>query len=331
MTQLAGGRAGPEGAGPEGMRRVRRGKRGPGDGGTHHPLHLRLLGRQPLGILFSAPYLVFVLAVMAYPLGYAVYMSFHDFFFTAPGVSVPKPFVGFANYAAVLSDPAVGRAFFNIVVFLVINVPLTVVLSLVLANALNRVTHARAFFRVSYYIPYVTASVAVVGVWLFLFQQNGLINSLLGSLAPSPSWLVNSWLAMPIVAVYVTWKQLGFFILLYLAALQNIPEELYESASVDGASKWDQFWAVTVPGVRPASVLVTLLATITGANLFTEPYLLTGGGGPDGASTSPVFLMYQKGILQGNPDTAAAIGVILVIGVLIIALVQRRLVGGGED
>lgn len=289
-----------------------------------------ILGRQPLGLLFSAPYVIFVLAVLAYPLGYAVYISFHDFFFTAPGVPVDRPFVGLENYVTVLSDPAVQRSFANIGVFMAINVPLTVGLSLVLANALNRVTRLKTFFRVSYYVPYVTASVAVVGVWLFLFQQNGLVNSLLGPLAPQPSWLVNSWLAMPTVALYVTWKQLGFFILLYLAALQNIPDELYESASVDGANKWSQFWNVTVPGVRSASVLVTLLATITGANLFTEPYLLTGGGGPDGASTSPVFLMYQKGILQGNPDVAAALGVVLVIGVLLIALIQKRLVGGKE-
>lgn len=289
------------------------------------------LGAQPLGLLFSAPYVIYIFAVLAFPLGYAVYISLHDFFFTAPHVTVDRPFVGLDNYVTVLTDPAVLRSFANIGVFLVINVPLTVVLSLVLANALNRVTKLKTFFRVSYYVPYVTASVAVVGVWLFLFQQNGLVNAVLGPLAPNPSWLVNSWLAMPTVALYVTWKQLGFFILLYLAALQNIPDELYESASVDGGNKWVQFWNITVPGVRPATLLVTLLATITGANLFTEPYLLTGGGGPDGASTSPVFLMYQKGILQGNPDVAAALGVVLVLGVLLIALIQRRLVGGEED
>lgn len=289
------------------------------------------LGRQPLGLLFSAPYIIYVLGVLAFPLCYAVYISFHDYFFTAPKVKVDRPFVGLENYITVLTDPAVQRSFANIGIFLIINVPLTVGLSLVLANALNRVTKLKTFFRVSYYVPYVTASVAVVGVWLFLFQQNGLVNSLLGPLAPNPSWLVNSWLAMPTVALFVTWKQLGFFILLYLAALQNIPEELYESASVDGGNKWVQFWNITVPGVRSASVLVTLLATITGANLFTEPYLLTGGGGPDGASTSPVFLMYQMGILQGNPDLAAALGVVLVIGVLLIALIQKRLVGGKED
>ena len=135
---------------------------------------------------------------------------------------------------------------------------------------------------------------------------------------------------MPTIAFFITWKQLGFYILLYLAALQNVGEELYESAAVDGASRWQAFWNVTVPGVRPATVLVLLLATITGANLFTEPYLLTGGGGPNGASSSPVLIMYQQGIQQGKPGYAAAIGVVLVIGTLIIAVPQNRLRGGRD-
>ena len=284
-----------------------------------------MLGRQPIGLLLSAPYAAFIALVFAYPLGLAVWISFHRYFFTAPGVSVPRPFVGLDNYKAVLSDPAVRQSFLNILVFLVINVPLTVALALLLATALNAAIPFRTFFRISYYVPYVTASVAVVGVWLFLFSSDGLVNHALGRLAPSPSWLINEHLAMPSIAIYVTWKQLGFFILLYLAALQNVPKELYEAAAVDGASTWRSFLSVTVPGVRPATTLVTLLAIITGANLFTEPYLLTNGGGPNGKSASPVLLMYQRGIEQGHPDVAAAIGVLLVIGVLLIAGLQRLL------
>ncbi len=284
-----------------------------------------VLGRHPVGILLAAPYAVFLALVFAWPLVLAVWISFHDYFFSAPGAQVERPFVGLDNYRSVLSDPAVRESFVNVGVFLVINVPLTVVLSLVLATALNGAIRGRAFLRVSYYVPYVAASVALVAVWLFLFSQGGMVNELLGPLAPEPSWLVNSTLAMPVIALFVTWKQLGFFILLYLAALQNVPKELYESAASDGASKLGAFRNVTVPGVRPATILVVILATITGANLFTEPYLLTNGGGPNGASTSPVLLMYQRGIEQGNPDTASAIGVILVVLVLLISLVNRRL------
>jgi len=288
-------------------------------------LSTRVFGRRPIGMAFSAPYAVFIAVFFAYPLGLAVWMSFHHYFFTAPGVSVPRPFVGLANYRAALTDPAVQQAFLNILIFIVINVPLTVFLSLILASALNSAIPFRTFFRAAYYVPYVTASVAVVGVWLFLFSSGGLVNNLLGGLAPQPSWLVNQTWAMPSIAIFVTWKQLGFFILLYLAALQNVPKELYDAAVVDGANKWQAFRSVTVPGVRPATTLVTMLAIITGANLFTEPYLLTGGGGPNGKSTSPVLLMYQRGIEQNHPDVASAIGVMLVIAVLAVAGIQQLL------
>lgn len=299
--------------------------------GSAGGLGTRILGRQPIGLALSAPYVIFLCVVFAYPLGFAIWMSFHKYRFTAPGVKVEHPGVGFDNYKAVLTDPDVLASFRHVGVFMLINVPLTVILSLLLATALNKAIRGRTFFRVAFYLPYVTASVAVVGVWLFLFKSDGLVNSILGSLAPNPSWLVSTFWAMPMIALFVTWKQLGFFILLYLAALQNVPKELYESAATDGAGPWKSFLNVTVPGVRPATGLVVILAIITGANLFTEPYLLTGSGGPNGASTSPVLLIYQKGILQPHPDQAAAIGVLLMIAVLIIAGVNRWLSERGNS
>jgi multiple sugar transport system permease protein len=269
-------------------------KRSPGGRAVRHrPFR----GRNPIGLLLSAPYLVFVIAVFACPLVFAVYMAFHDYFFAAPGAQVDRPFVGLANFQEVLTDPAVIRSFGNVGIFLLINVPLTVVLSLVLATALNKAVRARTFLRVACYVPYVTASVAVVGVWLFLFRGSGLVNQLLGPLAPNPSWLISPTWAMPTIALFVTWKQLGFYILLYLAALQSVSKELYEAASTDGAGAVHSFFSVTVPG----------------------------------ASTSPVLLMYQKGIEQGHPGTASAIGIILVIGVLIIAFLQRKFAGGEES
>jgi multiple sugar transport system permease protein len=301
----------------------------PGTGPSRVQRLLRAaLGRHPIGMLFSAPYALFIAILFAYPLGLAVWISFHRYFFAAPGVSVPRPYVGLANYQAVLDDPAVRQAFLNIAIFLVINVPLTVMLSLVLATALNAVIPFRAFFRTSFFVPYVTASVATVGVFLFILSSGGIAAKALGPLAPNPSWLINAHWAMPSIALYVTWKGLGIFILLYLAALQGVPKELYEAAKVDGAPWWQRFRSVTVPGVRQVTTLVALLAIITGANLFTEPYLLTGGGGPDGKSTTPVLQIYQTGIEQNHPDFAAALGVILVIGVLLIVglqqLVQRK-------
>ena len=283
-----------------------------------------LLGAQPLGLLLVLPYVLFLAAVMAWPLIQAVWISFQDYFFTAPTAVVEHPFVGFENYVSAITDPQVQQSFKNIAVFLVINVPLTAILSLVLASALNKIVRFAAVYRVAFYIPYVTASVSLIGVWMLLFSSGGLVNTILGPLAPDPSWLVNSSLAMPSIALYVTWKQLGFYILLYLAALQGIPKELYESAAMDGAGPVGRFRNVTVPGVRSVTALVLILAIITGANLFTEPYLLTNGGGPDGASSTPVLLIYQKGIQQTNPDVASAIGVLLVIGIGLLSALAAR-------
>ncbi|OPF75405.1 ABC transporter permease [Streptomyces antioxidans] len=296
--------------------------------GDTAPRHGRF--RSGTGALFVTPYVLFLVVVFAVPLGYTLWISVHRFYFTAPGTHADAPWVGLANYRDVFTDPVVGRAFLNIAVFLVINVPLTVLLALVLASALNAKIRFRTFFRAAYYLPYITASVALVGVWQFMFGTDGFVNHLLGPHAPDPSWLVNSHLAMPMIAFFVTWKQLGFFVMLYLAALQNVGAELYEAASVDGAGRVRQFFSVTVPGVRPATTLVVIYAIITGANLFSEPYLLTGGGGPDHASTSPVLLMYQKGIEQGHPDFAAALGVVLVGFVLVISLAARKLTERGN-
>ncbi|MFD5864785.1 carbohydrate ABC transporter permease [Agromyces sp. NPDC127015] len=289
----------------------------------------RWLGENPLGILLSAPYAIFVIVVFLIPFGFGVWMSFHDFYFTAPGVEVPHPFVGFDNFATVINDPAVQQAFGNLLIFLVINVPLTVVLGLLLASGLDAAVQWRGFFRISYYVPYITASVATLAVWIFLFNSNGVVNSLLGPLAPEPSWLANPTLIMPLIALYVTWKNLGFYILLYLAALQNVPSELHEAAQLDGAGRWQRFRSVTLPAVRPVTSLVVLLSIITTAQIFTEPYLLTGGG-PNGASMTPALLMYQLGIQQGKPDIAAAIGMILVIAVLIVSLISRRITEGKD-
>jgi multiple sugar transport system permease protein len=282
-----------------------------------------LLGDAPIGYLFVAPFVIYLVGIYAYPFFYAIYMSFFDYFFAAPGAEVERPFVGLANYAQALQDPLFHIAIRNVLVFLVINVPLTVVISMVLATALNAAIPLRSFFRAAYYIPYITASVAAVGVWIWLFSGFGLIDKILGPLAPNPSFLINAFWAMPIIALYVTWKGLGFYILLYLAALQNIPKELYEAAKVDGASRIASFFAVTVPGLRPATLLVVITSVIVGANFFTEPYLLTGGGGPDNQSVSPVFLIYRQGIQQNHPGYAAAIGLLLAVGVLIISAVNR--------
>ncbi|MGB7981276.1 MAG: sugar ABC transporter permease [Candidatus Nanopelagicales bacterium] len=282
------------------------------------------LGKHPLAFVLLAPYLAYLLGIFVYPMVLQFTISFRDYYFAAPGAAVDRPWIGLENYTRAFTDPTFQASMLHAAEFLIINVPLTVFGALILATALNSKIRGLTFFRTSYYLPYVTASVAIIAVWLFMFGQTGIVNRILGPLAPDPSWLINSTWAMPMIAIFVTWKQLGYFIVLYLAALQNIPKELYESAAIDGANRRITFRNVTMPGVRPATVLVVVLATITGMNLFTEPYLLTNGGGPNGASITPVFYLYRKGVEQGNAGYAAAIGMILIVVTLVISLVQNR-------
>ena len=154
----------------------------------------RRLRSRRLGALFVSPYALFLLLVFAVPLGYTVWMSFHRFYFTAPGADVDAPWVGLSNYRDVFTDPVVLRSFLNIGVFLVINVPLTVVLSLVLASALNAKLPFRSFFRAAYYLPYVTASVALVAVWAYLFGTDGLVNKRWAASPPiRRGWSTRGW------------------------------------------------------------------------------------------------------------------------------------------
>ncbi|WP_194926193.1 carbohydrate ABC transporter permease [Catenulispora pinisilvae] len=286
-----------------------------------------------IGLYLTAPYLVYLVIVYAVPIIQGFRISVLDYVYAAPGASVPQPFVGLKNYRKALSDPLLRRSFLNILEFLAINVPLTVILGMTLAAVLAKLSRMKTFFRSAFFVPYVTASIAVIGVWYFLFSQGGLIDHVLGSWAPNPSWLVNSKLAMVVIALEVTWKQLGFYVLLYLAGVLLIPDSLYEAASIDGAGPVRQFRAITVPALRNITILVTTLALIVGANLFAEPYLLTGGGGPNGATMSPALLIYQKGVEQGEPGVGAAIGVLLTLFILLVAGAgagARRLVQARE-
>ena len=287
-----------------------------------------VLGRHPIGYLFVAPFVAFFALVFAYPLGFAVYMSVHDYFFAAPGAHVDRPFVGLENYRQLLHDPELHAALGHIAQFLLINVPISVVTALLVATALNTVRW-RLVFGTAFYVPYVTSAIAVVAAWIVLLSGDGLVSALLGPAAPTPSWLVNQTWALPVIALVVSWKWLGFYILVYLAALQAVPNELYDAAAIDGSGAVRRFWHVTVPGVRGATVIVLVISIINSANLFNEPFLLTGGGGPNGATTTPVLLMYQQGIEQGHVGYAAAIGVALTLLVVAVSamsggLIERR-------
>lgn len=277
------------------------------------------------GALFSAPFMLYAILIFAVPLGTAVYISFFAYRFTAPGASIEFPFIGLDNYAKIVTDPRTVQSFGNALLAIAITVPVTIGVGLLLALALNSPLRGRGFFRTAYYLPFITAAVALIQVAILVLQPDGLLTSLLGPFAPEDGFLMSPVWAMPIISLFVAWKQLGFFVLLYLGALQSIPTERFEAAEVDGAGAVRRFFHIALPGVAPVTTLVIVLCTITCVNIFTEPYLMTQGGGPDGASTTPGLLIYQQGFQQGNAGYASALGIVIGIFVLVISLLQRRI------
>jgi multiple sugar transport system permease protein len=283
----------------------------------------RPLGRHPLGLAFVTPYVIFLAAIFAYPLGFSVYMSLHDYFFAAPGAIVDRPWVGLKNFSTVLNDPDVRAAFLHVGIFIVINVPLTVIIALGLAVGLNAAIPFRGFLRAAYYIPYVAASVAVIAVWLWLFSRQGLVNTVLGPLAPDPSWLVNNVLAMPMIAVFVAWKQAGFFILLYLAALQNVPKELYDAAAIDGAGAFRRFRYITLPLMRPLIGIQLLFGVIYSAYQFAIPYVMLGSN-PGGDADLMMTLIVRQSFSNNLFGFGAAASTLLMLGMLVWVAVWYR-------
>lgn len=283
----------------------------------------RITGQHLLGLAFCLPLIAYLGFVVLYPLGVAVRISFYDYFFAAPGAHVTRPFIGLDNYTQALADPKVLHSFRNSLEFLVISTPVTIYGGLALASALQRCRRGSRLFQVVFFLPFVTSSVALAQVLAYIASGDGLIDSLLGPFRPDPSLLSNAMWAMPVVAVFVTWKQLGFFVVLYLAALQSISNDLYEAAECDGAGVLRRFWHVTVPGCRRATTLVILFTTISAANLFTEPFLLTGGAGPEDSTLTPAIVMFTKGIAQGQAGYASALGLLIGVFVLVVFAVQR--------
>lgn len=269
-------------------------------------------------LTFLAPVIVLFLAFKAYPVLYALYLSF-----TTNQGGVPT-FVGGANYARLLTDPLFLVALGNTVQILVVQVPIMLVLAILLAVAFNsRLLKARAFFRVSYFIPIVMGLVAYGILFSALLNfDNGFINYVLTSVGlPRIPWLADPFWAKMAIVLALTWHYIGNNAVIYLAQLQSIPTELYEAASVDGASRRQKFWYITVPGLRPAIVLTVVLSTIGTLQLFDEPYVLTNGG-PSNATLTIGMYLYQNAFQYFDFGYASAIGYALTLIVAVVAVIQ---------
>ena len=280
-----------------------------------------------IGWAFALPFVVIFAVFLAAPVAASMVLSFTDFGLRDLRNPLGTDFVGLQNYQALLEDPKFRKAIVNTAYFVIVGVPLTLLLGLGAALALDRgIRHFRTVFRVGYYLPVVTSIVAIAVVWRFVLNPDqGLVNLLLAQVGiDGPSWLAEPALAMPSIIAMAAWRNLGFAMIVFIAGLQTIPAQLYEAASIDGAGRWQAFRHVTLPLLRPTILFLVVVTTIGYLQLFEEPFVMTEGG-PLDQTLSISMYMYQQGFEFFNQGYAAAIAWILFILVAIVAVVQFRL------
>ncbi|MGH7614640.1 MAG: carbohydrate ABC transporter permease [Gemmatimonadales bacterium] len=278
------------------------------------------------GWLLATPYTAFLGAFALYPIAFAVVLVFLQW-----DLVTPPSFAGLDNVRLLAGDGRFWRAVANMVVFLGIHIPLQIVTALALALALNRPLVLRAFWRAAFFLPVVISGAVVAILWSTLYATDvGLINHLLVRMGVRPvPWLTDPVTAMPAIAVMVTWKNVGFYIIIYLAGLQYIPRSCQEAIEIEGATTWQRFRHLTLPSLLPQTLLVVTLSTINGFQLFIEPYVMTGGG-PLRRTNSLVLYLYTNAFSYQKMGYAATIGVALALMIGAVVALQRRLIGRAD-
>lgn len=273
--------------------------------------------------MFLLPGLVGLAAFFLFPLLFAVVLSFFE-------VSLINPedaeWAGFANYAEMFQDSEFLRSLTNTIIYALIQTPSQTLLGLGLALLIQRKTRGIAFFRTSFYIPVVISMVVASVIWRVAYAPDvGLVNSILNTLnISSQPFLASADQALPSIAAMLAWKWVGFSMIIFLAGLQSIPEDLYEAATIDGAGAWSRFWHVTLPLLKRTMLFVVVVNTVNSFKLFT-PILLITGGGPENSTTVLVYYIYKEAFHYYHLGIASAGAVVLLALVLAVLVVQFRL------
>lgn len=277
--------------------------------------------------LFISPTLILLLAFGVLPIAVAAVVSFTNMDISGLGHLSKVRFIGLHNYHALLSDAAFWEALRNTLFYVIIGVPTLVIGSLAVAIALNQ-SRSRFFraLRAFYFLPAITAIVAIALIWGYLYNsQFGLLNWLLPHLGISPvEWLSDPTIARFSVALVAIWRGSGLDIIIFLAALQAIPHEYYEAASIDGAGEWRKVFSVTIPLLKFALFFVTVTTLIAWMQFFDEVYVLTQGG-PAHATTSISLYIYQQGFQYNAFGYASAGSIILFFIIAVVTVVQLRM------
>ncbi|ARO13948.1 multiple sugar transport system permease protein [Ketogulonicigenium robustum] len=271
-----------------------------------------------------APLMLFIALFTYIPILTSLDLSFRAWDFLSPD----RPWVGFENYQRLFASHSFWQALWVTTLFVVISVPLRLGLALAIASFLLRETMASRILRGALFLPYVTSTVSIAVVFSWVFSTDfGLVNGVLGALGlPRPSWLQDPMLALWVIIIVNTWKQLGYDIIIYIAGLQAIPVELYDAAAVDGGRKAHVFRRITVPLVMPTTYFLLVISVIEAFQIFTIVDVMTHGG-PAGATNMLVVELYKIGFSLFDIGQGSALAVILFVLLVVLAFVKSYVIG----
>jgi multiple sugar transport system permease protein len=284
------------------------------------------------GWAFALPFLVIFAVFLALPIMASFVLSFTSFGLANLRDWFSADFTGLDNYRRLAEDEIFHKAARNTLVFVIFGVPLTLALGLLAALGLNQALgRVQALFRVGYYLPVVTSIVAIAVIWRYLLHPDyGLVNAMLGNFGVEPvNWLGQSGTALGSIVALGIWRNFGFDMVIFLAALQGINPALYEAAKVDGATYWQSFRRITLPLLKPAILFLAIITSSGYLQLFEEPFVMTGGG-PLNSTLSVSMYVYQQGFGFLNLGYASAVAYALFVAIVALAAVQFRVLRSDE-
>ncbi|MBB6637954.1 carbohydrate ABC transporter permease [Cohnella thailandensis] len=274
------------------------------------------------GYGFMSPAILILGCFLLLPILYAIFLSVHKVNLLG---EVSYKFTGTANFERMIDDQRLWIALRNTARYALIVVPSQTILALVLASILNMKIRFRNFFRVAYYLPTVTSSAVLVLIFMWIYNTNGLLNFLLEKVGlPTYNWLGDPSVALAGIMIMNIWSTAPLFMVIYLAALQDIPQSQYEAAEIDGAGVWQKFWRITVPQLKPVTFYVVVMGIIGTFQLFDQSYIFSAGsGGPNNATLTMVLLIYQYAFKNLDMGYASALAFMLAVVIMLITVIQR--------
>ena len=279
--------------------------------------------------LFLAPAMIVIAVFFLYPIVAVFYYSFTDY-----NIVTPPQWIGLKNYQVLMRDAIFWQALSHSLVYLLVT-PVLIFLSTILAIVVNRRLPGINAFRALFFIPVISGSIAVGIAWRLMLDTNGIINGLLislGVLAEPFQWLAEPALTLPIAMLLTIWLGLGYYMMIFLAGLQNISEELYDAALIDGCNGWQKHWHVSIPGLRPQITFVAVISSLAALQVFNEIFTLTGGlGGILNSGVTLVFYLWRQAFRLNHAGMASAIAVVLLVITLIFSITNIRFLERGTQ